>query len=541
MNDSQSDGEQPTKYRAQMSRFVAVGLLLWTILADWLIYRTHGYAGPAVFSALMPLFFLCKRGGGSPQGDAAAIVSDRRWMGTAKWVCAILLIATSIRLAFNGNLFVVWSAMLMTFALALVASGVFPWALETIAMSVRCFLDGLAWIYRHRLPTLGRSRINDAGGVPMSTTLTWLMPVLASVVFGGIFVLANPNLIDLVSNQWNRLATWTWQWASRLDAIEIPFCVFALIVGAGLLFPHLGRKRIGGTDPEFRSQPSVHSLLYAASRNTLVCLVVLFTVYLVFEFKTLWKHEFPTGFYYAGYAHQGAAWLTAALALATGLLSLIFRGSMLHDPRLGRLKWLAWCWSATNFLLAVAVFNRLAIYVGYNGLTAMRLVGFFGISVVVIGFVLVLVKIAWHKGFWWLMRTQLTALLMCVIAFTLFPVDWVTHRYNVFQVNQGYLPPAVMIAVKPSDDSGYLPMIEVVDHPDDIIREGVRAMLAHRQLSIEERTGASPWHWTRYQAATAMLYRRMAQHESSWQIYRDNPDARVEAINRFESYAMQWY
>jgi len=59
------------------------------------------------------------------------------------------------------------------------------------------------------------------------------------------------------------------------------------------------------------------SPLYSAYRNTLMTLIVLFTIYLVFEFITLWRREFPPGFYYAGYAHQGAAWLTFALALAT--------------------------------------------------------------------------------------------------------------------------------------------------------------------------------------------------------------------------------
>jgi len=214
---------------------------------------------------------------------------------------------------------------------------------------------------------------------------------------------------------------------------------------------------------------------------------------------------------------------------------------MLQDARVGRLKVLASIWSATNFLLAIAVYNRLMIYVGYNGLTVMRIVGYFGITVVVVGFVLVLVKIALQKGFWWLLRTQLTALLLCIIAFTLFPVDYVAQRYNVSRINKGYLPPSVMIAVKPKDDSGYLPMLELVECPDKIIREGVRAMLAERQLGIELKTEASTWHWTRYQAATDILYRRMVGRESLWQSYRNDRGERAMQISQFEDYAMQWY
>ena len=213
------------------------------------------------------------------------------------------------------------------------------------------------------------------------------------------------------------------------------------------------------------TQSAEKSTWYPAFRNTLITLIGLFAVYLVFEFATLWKHDFPTGFYYAGYAHKGAAWLTFALALATAFLSLIFRNSMLSDPRLGRVRRLAWVWSGLNLLLAVAVYNRLLIYVGYNGMTRMRTVGFFGITLVVIGFCLVLCKIAptkngSYRSFWWLIRAQLIALLLTVIAYSVFPVDYIANRYNVSRVQAGYLHPSVMIAVKPISDEGVFSAVE---------------------------------------------------------------------------------
>ena len=73
---------------------------------------------------------------------------------------------------------------------------------------------------------------------------------------------------------------------------------------------------------------------FSACRNTLIAVIVLFAVYLIFEFSTLWFREFPEGFYYSGYAHQGAAWLTVALALATGVLSAVFRTKVVQDARL---------------------------------------------------------------------------------------------------------------------------------------------------------------------------------------------------------------
>ncbi len=42
------------------------------------------------------------------------------------------------------------------------------------------------------------------------------------------------------------------------------------------------------------------------ARNTLWMVIVLFAVYLVYEVSSMWFRSFPKGFYYAGYAHQGA-------------------------------------------------------------------------------------------------------------------------------------------------------------------------------------------------------------------------------------------
>ena len=88
------------------------------------------------------------------------------------------------------------------------------------------------------------------------------------------------------------------------------------------------------------------------------------------ELEAIWRREAP-------------------LALATVVLSLIFRGRTLGDPRLPALQRLAWIWSLENGLLAITVYNRLLIYIGFNGMTRMRLVGLFGISCVVVGFALV--------------------------------------------------------------------------------------------------------------------------------------------------------
>ena len=533
-----------------------LSIVAWTILADLLIFRALGLSGPAVFFALAPMLFLIRINGRPRQKSVLVIVA--------------LLLLLSLRTAWMGSWLNVVSGVTLIIALAMACSGHAPLVLEGIMFGARAMVDGLLVLsgWKTEAPVAHYAEPVHAepvhaepahAGTPGDATpaaepawartakrlrnlsAAFLMPVAAAIVFGLIFVFANPDLVgwftDAVSQVWDI----AWNWISRISIFEIPFCIAALLLGAGLLRPYLPMPQFGPKQSLVQTPGNAQADFYAAYRNTLVTLIVLFGVYLSFEFITLWRREFPAGFYYAGYAHQGAAWLTLALALATGLLSLIFSGKVLQDPRLGGLRKLTWVWSGLNFLLAIAVYNRLMIYVGYNGMTRMRTVGFFGITLVVIGFALVLVKIARNRGFWWLIRGQLIALVLTVIAYGLFPVDWVAHKYNASRVASGYLHPSVMIAVKQINDEGIVPLLSLTEVEDPIIREGVLAILAEREHKIRRSSEDSKWHWTRYQAATDSLYPQLEANQEKWKHYVRDWKARRSAINQFRDYAMQWY
>jgi hypothetical protein len=117
------------------------------------------------------------------------------------------------------------------------------------------------------------------------------------------------------------------------------------------------------------------------------------------------------------------------------------------------------------------------------------------------------------------------------------PVDYVAHRYNARVVASGYPHPSVMIAVKPINDEGVLPLLSLTECRDDIIRVGVLALLAKRQAEIENN---SPTHWTEFQGSHALLKRRLKKQEAKWQAFK-NEAARNNAIAEFRHYAMQWY
>ena len=83
--------------------------------------------------------------------------------------------------------------------------------------------------------------------------------------------------------------------------------------------------------------------------------------------------------------------------------------------------------------------------------------------------------------------------------------------------------------------------MDLVDHEDEIIREGVRAMLAERQLAIESYSRDEPWHWHRYQYSKTVLYPLLAEQKKKWANYLDDFDARKLAQADFIEYAMRWY
>jgi len=479
-----------------------------------------------------------------------------RWSRRVVLIASLMLFAAVLRLAWQGAPLLIASAITLLVTIALALSDRLPTVARIVTTTISLPLLGV-----DRVGKYGHASVTTPDSPNQSTPMAVVLPVVALLVFGGIFVMANPDLVSTVSNWLSNWAERFWLFISNLSIWEIPFCILAFFVGAGLMRPFLSLSHepmlrlLGTQGSDFSAwvdetvsnqvaaseQTTEASSLYPAFRNTLLTLIALFAAYLIFEFTTLWARDFPAGFYYAGYAHEGAAWLTVALALATLTMSFIFTGQIHRDHRVGRLMKLAWVWSAMNLMLAVAVYNRLSIYVGYNGMTRMRTIGFFGITLVVTGLILVIWKISRRRSFAWLIQVQSLALIVAAICYSLFPVDYVVHRYNASAVAMGYLQPSVMIAVKPINDEGMFPLFDLLDTSDPIIREGVRAQMAERQLAIESYSWDRPWHWHRTQYSKTRLYRKLQQFESNWTDYRTDADARTKAIERLKTYAMQWY
>lgn len=504
---------------ARAREFLAVAVLVG--LCDLTIYRGQGFAGYAALFFAAPLVI--------------AFGAFRPRLGRSTWLLGVLLALLAAKTVWCGSNLLVACGFGLLAAFAMALSGQTPDVAETA-------------VFASLTISAGYRRLNQYGQSVAASSLmrvSWLnlaMPLMALIVFGALFILANPDLLNSVSEFAELWATRVREWLLRLSLAEIAFWAASAWIATGLLRQASGRATAAeASDASERAAPPEPSRFYPAFRNTLATVIALFAVYLVFEFRTLWFREFPKGFYYSGYAHEGAAWLTFALALATAVMSMVFRGSVLQDPRLPRLRTLGWIWSVENFVLAAAVYHRMAIYIGFNGMSPMRMVGLYGMSAVVLGFILVLWKIGHARSFGWLIRRQLFVLALVVYLFALTPVDAIVTAYNVRRILTGDPAPSVQISVHPISAEGVLLLTPLLDSDDTIIREGIRAMLAQRddeaQLAAQRRRERG---WTAYQLADEVVANRFRGDRFRWTEYQDRV-LRREALSRFHDYAYQWY
>ena len=489
------------------------------VVCDLTIFRGQGFFGLAALFLLLPILLAL----GSPV---------RSWMRSLGVMLA-LLAGVVVRLAWCGSAGAVSVGIACLVGYAMCLAGLPPYMTRMLGFASQLIAAGHRGLNQYAAQFSRRCGWSPRRGLLLSIGF----PLAALVVFGTLFILANPDLVKAVGIQFEQAVDAVLNWLKQFSLLEIPFCIAAGWLVVGLLRPD--RREPEEWVVMVDSDPPGPAPLYEAFRNTLVMVVGLFAVYLVFEFRTLWFREFPKGFHYSGYAHQGAAWLTVALGLATVLLSMIFQGRILRDERLGRLRTLAWVWSVENLVVALAVFHRLSIYVDFNGMTRMRMVGWLGIGSVVVGFLLVVIKITLHKDFRWLLRRELWTVSFAVYLYFIMPVDrWIT-QYNVRRIMAGDPAPSVQISEHPLSAEGYLQLKPLLNCDDSTIRLGIKAMLGERHLqAAQDHTRQRESGWTSRQLAEEQLFDQL---ESIPEIRNLDPTQRAADFAAYRQYAYQWY
>jgi len=518
---SDHDARQTQSSAATMRSLIAVlGLV---IFADVALYSNHGYAGVALLLMAAPCLLV------------AGATSIK--LSPSIGVVAVALVLAALRLVWQGNFGLAAIGLMLIAAFAMSLRSLTPYLVDLARFIMVAPYVGVK--------TLVVSSIHGRATAREASTFQWLsvvLPVLATSIFATIFVYANPDLRSMISGRISLVWDDVYRWLDGFSVGQIIFWLFVSLLATGFMFSNPMPYPVLKESVKRDSSSTSRSTLFAPIRNMLISVTALFAIYLAFEFYTLWYREFPQGFYYAGYAHAGAAWLTVALALSTLVMSFAFQGDVLTDPRIGTLRRWAWVWSCLNLVLAIAVYHRLSIYIDFNGMTRMRTIGLFGVTCVVVGFIWVILKIKRERSFVWLIHRHSWTLAATVFLYLLTPVDVLVHSYNVQRILAGHLAPAVQITEHPLSDEGVLMLAPLLDCEDELIREGIRSLLAIRQDkatdAVEEATSQG---WTSFQGSTQTLKNHLDSLDPFWTRLKSDSAAREQRYKEFKAYAFQWY
>ncbi len=535
---------QPASPEKTISWREPCAVLLAIFLVDATVYHGAGFAGIALLLFVLPLLFWA--GITVPRTNrlillfaagAAAVAAKLLWCGNG-WAAFLgFVVVFLFAAALNGVPFRYFN--LIYYLLRLIASGAYG------------FAD-----YFRSSKRLRRISLRSPAAV--------LIPLLAVVVFAGIFVCANSDLQEILKNGWTAFVDWLGQFSDWLPAgPQVAIWIAAGWITIGLLRPLPETFRLAARFvwPEIVSNQSppalpgeevfvaqkvveedakVDSPHYFIFRNTLLALNVLFAVYLVFEFYKNWTRDFPPGFDYSRHMHLGAAYLTFALGLSTLILCAIFQGDMLRDPRIGRLKRLAGIWSALNFLLAFSVYNRLYIYIDLNGLSRLRIIGLLGTTAVVLGLVMVVRMFLLSKKIDWLLQRYAVSVFAVVFLGLVFPFDMLIAHHNVARVMRGDLAPSIFLLRHPESAEDYLASLPLLDSDDPIIREGAWALFAEKFPTLCAPPPPDKYGWTAFQWSEKRLRKALESRRGELDVFLLDYSKREKAIDSFRKYTDRW-
>jgi hypothetical protein len=226
--------------------------------------------------------------------------------------------------------------------------------------------------------------------------------------------------------------------------------------------------------------------------NTMIAVNVLFVAYNALEAMHLFGGRPPSGMTTQQYAHQGALWLTVALFLLTVVVGSIFHGPIARHPKGRLVRALGMAWVGQGLVVALSTYGRIAIHIQHSGLSNLRIVGILGTTLVVAGVVMVGIKLRRDLPLSWLVTRQLEAFAITVVLFAITPTHYISARVNVARIERGELAPLLHMPAQSREIESAPVLIELLSHPDPIVREGVAALLERERITlhsdVEERS-----------------------------------------------------
>jgi hypothetical protein len=473
---------------------------------------------------------------------------ERPSFSRAGLICGGLLIVLAVRSIWQSGPFSWIAAFILLF--------IFASALKAFPLHIPELVHSFCWtglklplILTGYAKTLARLSFKfPSWGVRLFRLgLIWLIPGIIVLVFIIIFALANIVVASWITDAWN----WIWkQLTLILDYFpsvgHIFFWVFSFILAVIFLAPQKLKitvlTPILGGDEDMKEGFTLPftDLLATIAINTLIAVNLVFLFYNAIDFSYLWiKKALPQGLGYSEYARSGTLWLTMALALTSLVLGGIFIRDLNFHRRTRLLKILSWIWVAQNLIIAAGTFHRLLMYIDYNGLTRMRIVGAYGIILVVIGLLIVAFKMHMVKSFLWMTRRHLLAFSLGLLVLVVTPMDLAVFEYNARLILRGNPRSAVQLIVQPITAEGIPALLPLLDCQDEVIRKGVAGILLREQERLRHFQNKEQ-RWVEKELSRSNALNKIKSVQDT--LKRIIPDGNWRrAVDELDTHTRKWY
>ncbi len=250
----------------------------------------------------------------------------------------------------------------------------------------------------------------------------WIFPVALSLVFGALFVSANPVLElgltwldprDLLAGiTWGRGLFWG--------------------AAAALAWPvlRLGRTARLAPPASTRAAGSALGLGLGTATRTLIACNAVFALQTATDLGYLWAGVgLPAGMTHAEYAHRGAYPLMVAAVAAAGLVLATLKGG--EAEKVPMLRRLLAAFVGQGLMLVVSSILRLDLYVAAHSLTLWRLAALAWMGLVAFGFATILVRILAGRSNRWLKTVNAAAAALVLWGWSFVDDVDLVARYNL--------------------------------------------------------------------------------------------------------------
>lgn len=262
----------------------------------------------------------------------------------------------------------------------------------------------------------------------MRTIVNWSIPVVLSMVFIGLFALANPLIARWIQQAGDSISL---TFSNLFDVVTIGRMFLWLAFALGTWAFLRGRWRLSasrrGVAESSIAKPIVSPGSAALPALLVRCLIlfnIVFAIQMGLDLATMLTSGalLPDGMDYRTYARRGSYPLVATALLAAAFVLVTFPSGREGEAAMqnsNAMRWarrLVYLWIAQNILLTASAGWRLIMYVEAFSLTHLRVAAAIWMLLVAIGLASIIWRIARHRTNAWLVRVNMVSLLAVLYA-----------------------------------------------------------------------------------------------------------------------------